>query len=179
MPENIPFDSRKTLVSHAVRRLMNHLEGGHEYDFAISELVKQRQKLARLQVTAIETRAREFLNKRWVTYGTQFQGPWPLQLKNLLSVHMKLEGRDVASHSPWSQKFQAKVRAAHFVRLGTRDLARYVELAIPAHQIIARAADRERYGFTATEEVSVYATMYALIQAGPTWVTMDSIQVPQ
>lgn len=170
MAENIPFDSRKEIVKLEVARLIGKLEGAVEFDFAIGKLQERRQHIRRTTVVATESLSREFLNKRWTIFGTQYEGPWPVAFIEPLEVQWKRAGMDFVTHKPYEDVFGASVMEARFVRLGRHELARYVELQVPAPLVLRTAPERARYGVKDDEQLSVYCTLYKLIQSQPQWV---------
>jgi hypothetical protein len=167
---NKPYDSRRELVKTELVRFMHKLEGPVEVDFAIDWLQAHRKELARTAAVATETRARVFLNQRWTVFGSQFQGPWPVEFVTPLDVTYVREGLNMATSLTFRDRFEAQVTNARFVRLGRLNLARYVVLEVPAAAIIKTQRERAEYGLKATDQLEVHATMYRMIQCQPQWV---------
>lgn len=167
---NIPFDTRKEQVTIEVKRLLNQLEGVPEFDYAI-ELLKSRRNTVQGQMrVAVESQARVFLNQRWVVFGSQLEGPWPVEFVTPLDVTYKRGGLDFTTHRTFEKRWEASVYNARFVKLGRLNLARYVELEVPAAAVMQTQAEREEYGIKATDQLTVHATIFRMIQCKPQWV---------
>lgn len=167
---NIAPDPRYFLLKQEVQRLIPKLEGVRDVDLAISILQHHRDKLTKVTAVAVESQARVFLNQRWTVFGSQFEGPWPIEFVTPLEVTYKRAGLDFTTHRPFETKWTAELTHARFVKLGRLNYARYVELQVAAAAVIKTQREREEYGIKATDQLLVHATMYQMIQCKPQWL---------
>jgi hypothetical protein len=167
--ENRIINPRHEVLKLEVSRLVNKLIGTDEIDFAIDRLQDERQKAKKRGKVITETRSREFLNQRWTTFGTQFEGPWPIAFDRPLVVTFQRAGIDLTTSKPYTDRYATEITEAKYIRLGREGRARYVELELPAEKIVPEHS-RQNYGMKADDLLTVYCTIAALHHAQPKWV---------
>lgn len=170
MPEVQP--NRRNEIAREIGAIATGLESAEEVQFAMSVLQRRGAQLRRFANGAMESLSRQFLQQRHQIF-PDMPGPWPVEFKGKLEVWHRKEGFDFTIGKTWVKKWTAEISAARFVRLGARDLARYVELEVPVEVLIPKE-DRAEYGFKEGTRVAAFCTLAKLVNAGPAWV-MDTV----